>query len=400
MAHYRSGFNMKFFAPTTLVLLTLLPSLSRADEQWILTTADFHSETISLRSIDDTAIHIPAAGGDERSVPMNEFLQLDRVSPSRSTIPKLFLLLTNGDSLGGNPVATQGESLLWHSPTLGDISFPLRNIRAIERLNQSSPQNQSTKTEDVLTLANGDTLHGIIADITAANITIQPTGGDSTAVPLQSIASAEFASPPGSTTAPATPTRAFRVSTTDGTVLTTDSVRLTDRDLHVLLPGNVDHPIPLSSIAGIEQINGPVIWLSSLTPTQNIQTPFFSQRTQPGQMNKTVEGDVIRFGDREFSHGIGVHSYSRLDFPIDPSCKSFRTQYAIDGDQPWADVTVRIKLDDKIAYEKTHVTSGVLSDVVNIDLNGAKTLTLEVDYGENYDVQDRLNWIEPALLRK
>ncbi len=85
--------------------------------------------------------------------------------------------------------------------------------------------------------------------------------------------------------------------------------------------------------------------------------------------------------------------------PSIPRCKSFRTQYAIDGDQPWADVTVRIKLDGKVAYEKTHVTSGVLSDVVNIDLNGAKTLTLEVDYGENYDVQDRLNWIEPALLR-
>ncbi len=263
------------------VPILMLTSPSRADEQWLLTTADFHSETVSLRSIDDTAIHIPAAGGDERSVPMNEFLQLDRVSPSRSTIPKLFLLLTNGDSLGGNPVATQGESLLWHSPTLGDVSFPLRNIRAIERINQPSPPNQSTRTEDVLTLANGDTLHGIIADITAANITIQPTGGDSTAVPLQSIASAEFAAPPGSTTAPATPKRAFRVSTTDGTVLTTDSVHLVDRDLHVLLPGNVDHPIPLSSIAGIEQINGPIIWLSSVTPTQNIQTPFFSQRTQP-----------------------------------------------------------------------------------------------------------------------
>src|SRR5204863_9220411 len=96
---------------------------------------------------------------------------------------------------------------------------------------------------------------------------------------------------------------------------------------------------------------------------------------------------------------IGVHSYSRLVFPIDPTCKSFRTQYAIDGDQPWADVTVRVKLDDRVAYEKLHVTSNATSDVVKVDLNGAKRLTLEVDYGENYDVQDRLNWIEPALLR-
>jgi hypothetical protein len=100
-----------------------------------------------------------------------------------------------------------------------------------------------------------------------------------------------------------------------------------------------------------------------------------------------------------FAHGIGVHSYSRLVFPIDPTCKAFRTKFAIDGDQPWADVTVRIKLDDRVAMEKPHVTSGTLSDVIKLDLKDARSLTLEVDYGENYDVQDRLNWIEPALLR-
>jgi hypothetical protein len=35
---------------------------------------------------------------------------------------------------------------------------------------------------------------------------------------------------------------------------------------------------------------------------------------------------------------------------------------------------------------------------VTIDVAGHKQLTLEVDYGQNYDVQDRFNWIEPAFL--
>jgi hypothetical protein len=38
--------------------------------------------------------------------------------------------------------------------------------------------------------------------------------------------------------------------------------------------------------------------------------------------------------------------------------------------------------------------------VVSLDVRGHKRMTLEVDYGENYDVQDRLIWIQPALLRR
>jgi len=45
------------------------------------------------------------------------------------------------------------------------------------------------------------------------------------------------------------------------------------------------------------------------------------------------------------------------------------------------------------------VTSGKLFGPVVVETNGARTLTLEVDYGKNQDVQDRFNWIEPALLR-
>ena len=411
---YPARYSAKDLAPTTrarsfvrtlrmtafvVCVSTWLSATTRADEQWILTTADFKSETVSLRSIDNAGVHIAGDDNSERVIPMDQFLQLDRVGVSRSTAPKLFLWLSDGDHLGGAPLGMSGESLLWRCPTFGDLSFPLSHVRSIQVASQPAPQSDSNRTEDVLTLANGDTLHGIVSDMTASSISLQPTGGDPTSVPLASVVSADFATPPGSTTAPAVAVRGFHVTTADGTIVTTDSVELAQRDVRVHLSGGTDKPIPLSSVAGIEQINGPVIWLSTVLPVESVQIPAFSQRTLPAQMDKNVNGDVIRFGDREFAHGIGVHSYSRLVFPINTSCKRFRTQFAIDGDQPWADVTVRVKLDDKVVFEKSHVTSGVLSDVVQLDLNGAKTLTLEVDYGENYDVQDRLNWIEPALLR-
>lgn len=391
-------FSICVYLCLSVVHFSLAPR-SRADEQWILTTADFKSETVSIHSIDANGIHIPGAGGDERTIPMTKFLQLDRAGQSRSAMPKLFVWLTTGDRVGGTPVGLSGESLAWKCPALGEIAFPMRQVRAIQSAAQAPPANDSPRTEDVLTLTNGDLLHGIVSEIGATNIVIQPAGGEATSVPLASLFSADFASPPGAATAPASPARAFRVSTADGTTITADSVSLSQRDLHLRLPGAAgERTIPLSSISGLEQINGPVIWLSSLRPVESVQIPSFSQRTRPAQMDRTVLREPIRAGEREFAHGIGVHSYSRLVFAVDPACSAFRTQYAIDGELPWADVTVRVKLDDRVAYEKEHIKSGPLSEVVKLNLKGAKRLTLEVDYGENYDVQDRLNWIEPALL--
>jgi len=119
-----------------LILLSLA-SVARADEQWILTTADFRSETVSLRSIDDAGIHIPGSGSDQRVIAMSQFLQLDRVGQSRATPPRLFFWLTDGDRLSGAAMGMSGESLLWRSPALGELSFPLKRVRAIQRAAQA-----------------------------------------------------------------------------------------------------------------------------------------------------------------------------------------------------------------------------------------------------------------------
>src|SRR5438046_1592618 len=120
-------------------------------------------------------------------------------------------------------------------------------------------------------------------------------------------------------------------------------------------------------------------------------------------MDLTVGGRPIQFGNQMFSRGIGVHSYSRIDYALDGKYEAFRTQYAIASDErrQYADVTVRIKLDGKVVHEKPNLRADVLAPVVIVDLpKTAKMLTLEVDYGAANDTQDRFNWIESALLKK
>src|SRR5207249_7926633 len=92
--------------------------------------------------------------------------------------------------------------------------------------------------------------------------------------------------------------------------------------------------------------------------------------------------------------------YSRItwDLPAGGTYKALRTQYAIDGNGAYADVAVRIRLDGKVVHERKELFAGELSPVVIVPLANARKLTLEVDFGGNYNVQDRFNWIEPALV--
>ena len=124
-------------------------------------------------------------------------------------------------------------------------------------------------------------------------------------------------------------------------------------------------------------------------------TPWSSEDTSPSRQKLPAANG------QTFEKGIGVHANSRLVFPLDGAYRLFRTRYAIDttGDVSKADVNVRILLDGKPVHEQKQVRAFKLSPVISIELGKAKELALEVTAGGVTDTQDRLDWIEPALVR-
>ena len=154
-----------------------------------------------------------------------------------------------------------------------------------------------------------------------------------------------------------------------------------------------------ATVAGVEQLNGPISWLTSRKRAENIYKPFFSE-SFPTRFDRTVaDGRPIPEKYPGFHHGIGCHSYSKLVYDLEAGWAGFRAQFAIDSDSPLADVTVRIYLDDKLAFEEKNVKAGRIYPVVVVPLKDAKTISLEVDYGENYATEDRFVWLDPALIR-
>jgi hypothetical protein len=399
------------------VLLFVVAGGANAQEAWTLTTADFRNSTVVLRGIDAAGVRVAEAGAGEapgqpaaeRVVAMEEFLQVERPVPASAQQGKFVLHLSGGDQLAGEPASIQGEQLVWASAAAGELRVPLSRAAAVTRPGQRPPERR--QTEDVVTLANGDTVRGIIAGIEGGRVLVQRAdAAEPLPVPVDSMASILFAA-----TAPARGTsaaggngaggaagRGFRLRLGDGSSIPATALTLRGARLNADLGDGKPRPIDLSRVAAIEQVNGPASWLSGRPPSENTYVPFFGAGQDfPARMDQSVDGTRdLRFGGKTFTRAIGVHAYSRLTWPLDGAYGAFRTQYAVDERLAHADVTVRIRAGDKIVHEKKGVRGGTLSPVVVVDLAGAKSLTLEVDYGSGTDVQDRLVWLEPALLRK
>jgi hypothetical protein len=389
-----------------VVILSLLcGTRASAQSGWTLTTADFRTRAVDVVAIDDAGAKVAAEGGAQSVVPWQQILQIARVPsaapPPRPNDPaaKFTLHLASGDRITGSPGALEGETFSWTAPSAGKVDVKLKRVLAVTRGGDAIPRrDEKHAAEDVVALANGDFTRGLISAIDANGITVQ-SDGNPVNVPWDAVKSVLLAAVATGDTEPATKERGVRVTLADGSILSGRTFTLAGDEATLASGVGAKRDLAASSVMGIEQLNGPVAWLSSLPPTENVQTPFL-ETVFPARMDRTVRGEPIRFGDRTFARGIGVHAYSRLTWqlPEGGRYKSFRAQYAIDGDKPYANVTVRVKLDDKVVHEAQDFAAGMLADVVQVPLDNAKTLTLEVDYGKTYDVQDRFNWIEPALL--
>jgi len=377
-----------------LALSVVLGAASVAPAQdWLLTTADFQTEPVKIQSIDATTL-VVVSGGASRPVKLADVLDLTRTQTLATKVNRLVINQTDGDRFAGEPVGVTDERLRWKTPSLGTLDVPLRQVRSIAPVGE--PVQRAASTEDVVLLSNGDTVSGVLQNFDGERVTLN-VNGDSVPVPLASLARIDFASS-ASPVSPAGGQTRFRIRLVDGSVVTAPSLQADATGVSMELGGSPRN-VKWIDVALVEQLDGPVSWLSVRQPVESVQIPHVSPRTWDARTDRAVDGSPIRFGDRTYAHGLGVHAYSRLKYSLDGTYRTFRTRYAIAGDLPYADVTVRVLLDDKVVHESKNVRAGALSDVVELDVSSAKSLTLEVDYGAGNDVQDRLNWIEPALLR-
>lgn len=389
-----------------VVVLLLVVVPSRGDDGWSLTTADFKRQTVNLKAIDDKGVHVSGFGqAQSTAVPMERFLQLDRGGSSQVVRGTWILHLVSGDRIGGEPIAIADDNLGWNSPAAGKLDVPLKEVRGMARP-QEVVQFEANRTEDAVFLTNGDNVKGIISGIQDGKLLLKQAGGDTLPVDLASARSVHLAAAGKPDNAGK---RAFRVQLSDGSVITAPKIAFTGEQINLVLGSGNQRAIDVAQVVMIEQLNGPVSWLSARLPDQTVYQPMLDIAFPP-QMDRNYRGERIKLAGREYARGIGVHAFCRLTWKLDGTFKAFRTQYAMNEDAFKGRVTVRILLDDKVVHEAVDFGAGKIAPIVVLELGSAKTITLEAHPGGdakssdpttwNIDTQARLNWLEPALLRE
>ncbi|MCA9114269.1 MAG: NPCBM/NEW2 domain-containing protein [Planctomycetaceae bacterium] len=408
------------FATAVLACLNVPESITKADEtpasatQFVLQDASGQTFQGPLNSLSSETITLGGPMAVSRLASQSVQLQM-APQPEPRPLSRTAVLLANGDQLQLRPASIQDGRLsaVWAAaPERPAVEIPLETIRAIVLDLPRDPGAAATllsglldreHSADVLLLSNGDQLRGELDSLKDGKLTLGGAAGPAE-VPLKGVRavalSTELISFPPVTG------RTALVSLDDGSWVTATSLQTigeanTGKSLQIQAAFGATFTVPLSSLAGVRLQGGRAVPLSSLPVHKYVFTPFLS-REWPLVTDRAVSGGFLAAGRRVFPRGLGMHSGARATWQLDGAYTAFEATVAIDDTAPaQASARVRVLIDGREAWASPELTAqaGPLH-LPRIPLNGAKELTLTVDYGRSGDMGDRINWIDPVLIRQ
>jgi len=114
------------------------------------------------------------------------------------------------------------------------------------------------------------------------------------------------------------------------------------------------------------------------------------------QRNKSVEGNPIRIGQKEYRRGIGTHAPGYFWIRLDGWTMEFRAFVGVDNEVGSAPGSVEFKIigDGKVLWQSGLVKSGQAAQEVKVRVRGVKDLVLMVTDGGDGRNWDHADWAE------
>ena len=342
-------------------------------------------------------------GDDRISLPYDEVVEITNLSAKPTGASGLCVILTNGDKLYGT-VSGSGPDQMILDTLLGPrLAIPLDRVRACLTSKAREPRWRSAaqrmmKTdgtdEDRALMSNGDVMKGLVVGIEPRQILFE-SGDRELSLDLDLVVALALAGEPY----PIEPGPRARLTLIDGSVLTVSRLHWVQAAVELTFFDGTLQGVPPEAIRAVEVSGGRWTWLATLPPSSFKHTPMLTLNW-PYTIDQNVLGDVLSIGGRKFKHGIGVHSRAVMSFDLGGRYREFTTYCGLDDSAgPLAGVTAVILVDGKTKWQKERIRAGFPPESVRIDIQGAQTLELRVEFGENGDIQDRFDWADAALIR-
>lgn len=167
-----------------------------------------------------------------------------------------------------------------------------------------------------------------------------------------------------------------------GSLLSIDS-----DSLRMRLDEGTEFSAPLASVRSVDVASDKLAWLSSMQPKVE-QTAAFD-RLPAWTEGRSPAGPGIRVGGATYARGFVLVPRTRLTFELGGRYGAFECVAGLDDRcGPVAHATMRVVADGKPIWEST-VARGVDGPpALRLSIVGCKQLTLEADFGDNFDLGD------------
>lgn len=365
-------------------------------------------ESGPLLALDRDSVKLGASAGSlPRAIPLAQVLRLESAPPAPSSLtpttgmPKsdCRVLLTDGSRLLCRDFRSEDRQARITLATGRKLEFPLDSVCGVLFGAQDSAESArwiakaTTPRSHDLLIAQRDgqimELDGVIGPMSdALKFTLD---GETISVKRERVRAIHYAHP-------------FRpadagLSLTDGAgnIWSVQDVRF-DKKWEMTGPAASALTFAPNDVASIDFSRGRLTYLSDLEPSRETFVPFFDLPWQH-RKDANMDGRPIRLNGETYPRGLTMHSKSTLEYSIDGRYRRFEALVGIEeGAGNRGDALARVLVDGRRAIE-FRVKSREQPRLVEIDLSGARALTLEVDFGDGLDLGDHVAWAMARLLK-
>lgn len=333
--------------------------------------------------------------------------------------------LAYGGKVVGPLTAIESDLLrfdLPHGPSKGSpsiVKLPVARsiVHSIVRLgiNESSlPPVAAEPTQDILYATGGSgSIRGIAGSVTGTKDgkLAFDLGGEERTVPLDRVQAIQFAKteytsgkPPAS---PVLFVDLFGVNSVPSRIVkNVDNWEFDFASIgHSNTNANADKPAPptfrmkADELRGFHVYGGGAFRLNDLTPTIT-RTPLF-ELPPVFSVDQSPNGQPLKIGRTQFESGYAIGPKTTLEYALGGAFKTLRTTIGLQaGESKSGAATVRVFVDDDLRFENTNLTSDDEPTEISVNILGCDRLTLEVDFGPQFDVDDVVVIADSELLRE
>lgn len=355
----------------------------------------------------------------------NTFSAKNTPEHDRQAEPAVWLELVDGSRLVGSGFAVKGSIARFKlldaatagpGPAQSTVEIPTRQITAV----RLQPQTEETAAEwkrirdesseydtsgDLLVTRKDGTLdyhRGVVAGVSEKTVNFN-LDGDILPVRRGKV----FALLYHHTSRQSLPNSLCRLICVDGSSWAVQSMELLDGMLSFETPCGLAVSLPLANVERLDFSRGKVVYLGDLAPLSADWTPYFGgpkeSRTRRSlfgpRAGRGPGGEPIRLGGKEFSRGLILHSRSEVDYRLDEDFRRFRATVGIDDRaRPRGHVRLIIRGDDRVLLDTT-ISGNDPPRPIDLDLGGARKLSIVVDFGDGLDVGDHLDLADARVVK-